>query len=174
MTCCRLIIWLLLEVLCFFSSSPRLKSVLHWTCAPAPLQSASHYAKRLHRWDTSIATADTHEHCDWTDVCVMVKKYILDASVEKVFALCVCVCVRAHLQMHTHVHANTPSVHPLWLFTRMGKLHLLVLLCCAFLPFFQSLLRQPNTPMHKAPIVREARRARWGSGVSGYLDAPAV
>lgn len=33
-------------------------------------------------------------------------------------------------------------------------------------PYFQRLLRQPQTPLHKASIVREAWKARWGSGVS--------
>lgn len=43
-----------------------------------------------------------------------------------------------------------------------------------FPSYFQRLLRQPKTLQHKASIVREAWGARWGSGVSHYLDAAAV
>lgn len=40
-----------------FLTFPRLISVLHWNCATPLLQSASQYAKRLHRWVTCIITA---------------------------------------------------------------------------------------------------------------------
>lgn len=66
---CWLIIWIshfcfMCVCLFFFFSFIRLNSVLHWNCAPPLLQSAAHYAKRLHRWVNSISSADVHKHCE--------------------------------------------------------------------------------------------------------------
>lgn len=77
-----------------------------------------------------------------------------------------------HLQTHTLVHANVRSSLHECLDKRVNCIYWRYYVVLSFL--VQRLLRQPKTAQHKASIVREAWRARWGSEVSHYLDAAAV
>ena len=75
---------------------PLLDSSLSYTEPVPPLPSSPpHITPRDYTGETRASLLQTHEHCDRTDVCVTAKKYVLEAQLEKVFALCVCVCACA-------------------------------------------------------------------------------
>lgn len=99
----------LLCVCAVFFKFSRLKSVLHWNCAPPSLRSASYYAKRLHRWVTCLAPAYDHEHCTEGDVCAA--RFSARSSwgrepankfVEHELHKCVCASRCMHADTHTH------------------------------------------------------------------------